>query len=129
MGNNLAPTLAIIYMNEIDRTIIERTNKSVTLKRFIDDYIALLLSQEMSKEKLLSIANNDVNDAIKFTLEVPKDNQLPFLDTLVSYNPETKTFSTTLYFKPIHSKSITPWIVMGLLCLNERFLLVKLEEL
>ena len=68
MGNNLAPTLAIIYMNEIDRSIIERTNKSVTLKRFIDDYIALLLSQEMSGEKLLSIAN-DVNDAIKFTLQ------------------------------------------------------------
>ena len=96
MGNNLAPILAIIYMNEIDRIIIERTNNSVTLKRYIDDYIALLLSQDVSAHKLLSIANN-VNDAIKFTLEVPNDNQLPFLDTLVSYNSDVKSFSTTLH--------------------------------
>jgi hypothetical protein len=36
-------------------------------------------------------------------------NQLPFLDTLVSYNPTAKSFSATLYVKPIHSKCITPW--------------------
>ena len=74
-------------MIEIDHIIIERTNNSDTLKRCIDDYIALLLLQDMSAHKLLNIAH-DVNDAIKFTLEVPKDNQLPFLDTLVSYNSD-----------------------------------------
>ena len=41
--------------------------------------------------------------------EVPNDNQLPFLDTLVSYNSDNKSFSTTLCFKPIHSMSIIPW--------------------
>ncbi len=108
MGNNLAPTLAIIYMNEIDFSITDRAGGQVKLKRFIDDYFAFLMSQEMSGERLLAIAN-ELNDAIKFTLEMPNNNQLPFLDTLVSYDPATKSFSTTLYVKPIHSKCITPW--------------------
>ena len=107
MGNNLAPTLAIIYMNEIDFLITDGAGGRVKLKRFIDDYFAFLMSQEMSGERLLTIAN-DFNDAIKFTLEMPNNNQLPFLDTLVSYNPAAKSFSATLYVKPIHSKCITP---------------------
>ena len=40
MGNNLAPTLAIIYMNKVDFLIAEWTNDCVKLKRFIDDYFA-----------------------------------------------------------------------------------------
>ena len=127
MGNNLAPILAIIYMNEIDRIIIERTNNNVTLKRYIDDYIALLLSQDMSAHKLLSIAN-DVNDAIKFTLDVPNDNQLPFLDTLVSYNSDVKSFSTTLYLKPIHSMSIIPWDSHGSIMSKRAILIGEIKR-
>ena len=37
------------------------------------------------------------------------NDQLPFLDTLVTFNPQNKTFSTILYMKPIHSRCITPW--------------------
>jgi hypothetical protein len=36
----------------------------LNLKRFIDDYFAFLMSQEMSEERLLTIAN-ELNDAIK----------------------------------------------------------------
>ena len=34
MGNNLAPVLAIIYMNEIDQQITTKTNGLVILKRY-----------------------------------------------------------------------------------------------
>ena len=37
------------------------------------------------------------------------NNQLPFLDTLVSLNKESNKFSTELFIKPIHSQLITPW--------------------
>ena len=90
MGNNLAPTLAIIYMNELDTLIVSKTQGRVILKQFIDDYFAFLLSSSLSAHRLLTIAN-DLNDKIKFTLEVP------FLDTLVSFNPVSKAFSTKLY--------------------------------
>ena len=51
MGNNLAPTLAIIYMNEIDSMIRDSTNGDVLLERFIDDYFAFLLSQQLSADR------------------------------------------------------------------------------
>ena len=67
-----------------------------------------MLSQQIS-EGLLTLSNN-LNDAIKFTLELPNNNnELPYLDTLVSFDPSTKTFSTKLYSKPVHSGCITPW--------------------
>ena len=81
MGNNLAPSLAIIYMNELDLMMVDKTEGKVKLKRFIDDYFALLLSQQISEEGLLTLSNN-LNDAIKFTLELPNNNnELPYLDT------------------------------------------------
>ena len=48
MGNNLAPTLAIIYMNELDTRIVERSNGCAILKRFIDDYFVFILSQHLT---------------------------------------------------------------------------------
>ena len=108
MGNNLAPVLAVIYMNELDDQILAKSNGCATLKRYTDDYFAFLISKEFTAVRLLETASS-LNNAIQFTLELPKDNQLPFLDTLVTFNPQEKTFSTTLYIKPIHSRCITPW--------------------
>lgn len=109
MGNNLAPSLAIIYMDDLDSKILDKADGNIRLKRYIDDYFVLLLSRQISGESLLTMSNN-LNDVIKFTLELPDINkQLPYLDTMVSFNPESKTFSTKLYAKPIHSKCITPW--------------------
>ena len=78
------------------------------MKRYIDDYFVFLLSKCISGERLLTIANG-LNDNINFILELPNQNQLPFLDTMVSFNPESKTVSTKLHIKPIHSRCITPW--------------------
>ena len=109
MGNNLAPTLAIIYMNELDELLLEKSYGTILLKRFIDDVFAALVSQDMDADKLLEISNG-LNDAIKFTIEKPNlDNQLPFLDTLVSFDERTNKFSTELYIKPFHSQAIMPW--------------------
>ena len=108
MGNNLAPSLAIIYMNELDSLIVSKAEGQVILKRYMDDYFAFLLSACLSAQSLLTTANS-LNDKIKFTLETAYNNELPFLDTLVSFDPVSKAFSTKLYIKPIHSRSITPW--------------------
>ena len=50
MGNNLAPTVAIIYVNELDSRILEKSDGCMTLKRFC------------------SVITFDHNNAIKFTL-------------------------------------------------------------
>ena len=36
--------------------------------------------------------DNGLNDKIKFTFELPNENQLPFLDTLVFFNQKLQTF-------------------------------------
>ncbi|XP_028413908.1 uncharacterized protein LOC114536755 [Dendronephthya gigantea] len=109
MGNNLAPMLAIIYMHSLDTLIIEKSGGSVSLKRYIDDIFAVLHSDRINADKLLEISN-DLNEAIKFTLEKPNSsNELPFLDTLISFDQNTKQFRSELYVKPIHSGSITSW--------------------
>ena len=79
------PTLAIIYMNELDELLLEKSHGTILLKRFIDDIFAALVSQDMDADKLLDISNG-LNDAIKFTIEKPNRDQLPFLDTLVSFD-------------------------------------------
>ena len=57
----------------------------------------------------MTIANS-INEAIEFTIELPNEGQLPFLDTMVTFNPETNNFFTQLYIlKPIHSNCIVPW--------------------
>ncbi len=74
----------------------------------MDDYFAFLLFACLSAQSLLTMANS-LNDKIKFTLETPYNNELPFLDTFVSFDPKLKAFSIKLYIKPIHSRSIMPW--------------------
>lgn len=48
MSNNLAPSLAIIYINELDSLITSRVEYWVILKRYIGDYFALLFSSNLS---------------------------------------------------------------------------------
>ena len=76
-------------MSEIDSMIVNKTNGDVILERFIDDYFAFLMSEQITAEKLLTQASG-LNDAITFTLDKPIDNKLPFLDTLVSFDPMPK---------------------------------------
>jgi hypothetical protein len=64
--------------------------------------------KELTAEMLLTTANG-LHNAVKFIIELPTNNRLPFLYTLVILNPRTKIFSTTLYVKPIYSLCITPW--------------------
>ena len=55
MGNNLSPTLSIIYMNEVDELILKKSVGRVLLKRFIDDILAVSKSSHMSESKLIGI--------------------------------------------------------------------------
>jgi hypothetical protein len=57
MGNNLAPVLAIIYVNELDDQILAKSIGCATPKRYMDDYFALLISKEFTAERLLETAS------------------------------------------------------------------------
>jgi len=103
MGNNIAPTMAIIYMNHIEQQLISMCNGKIDFfRRYVDD-IFFVAQRELQIESLLCNANS-INRCIQFTCDLPNENySMPFLDMLISYSPD---LSTTLYTKPMHSKSI-----------------------
>jgi len=103
MGNNLAPILAIFYMHSIEQILLSYYGGLIkTFIRYIDD-IFFIADESIPLQILLEKANA-INPAIQFTAESPNDkNSLPFLDTLITYNPQ---LSYQLYIKPIHSNSV-----------------------
>ena len=105
MGNNLAPTLAIIYMNNLDLEIQSSFNNSVHLKRYIDDMFLAWTKDNLTPGKMVTTANS-VNTVLKFTVEIPEDNCLPFLDTMVTLHPP---WQRPIFHETIHSQCITPW--------------------
>ena len=127
MGNNLAPTLAIIYMNSLDQGIQTPFDNNVHLRRYIDDMFVAWSSDHITPESVLSSANS-LNSALKFTIETPDNNRLPFLDTVVTLHPEKGSFSSTLYIKPIHSQCLTPWDSHGPLSLKRGTLVGEIKR-
>ena len=103
MGNCAAPPLAIIYMDYIERQILSLCPAVCMWVRYIDD---IFFVARMEAEDLLQHANT-VNPYIQFTLEKPKDGELPFLDTSVRFNDNI--VSTKLFIKPMHSGTCMPF--------------------
>ena len=62
--------------------------------------------QNTSQDLLHHINNQDPH--IQFTVEPTQQGSLPFLDTLVTIEPDN-TFSTTVYRKPTHTDQFLHW--------------------
>jgi len=103
MGNPAAPPFAIIYMDYVEKTIIARNSTIIVWKRYIDD--CFVVSSVSPQDTLRSC--NQVNAAIKFTLEEPTNDVLPFLDLKVQLN--VSSFTTSLHVKPLHSGTYLPF--------------------
>ncbi|KXJ09499.1 hypothetical protein AC249_AIPGENE28513 [Exaiptasia diaphana] len=91
-------------------THLRNTEEFIEFRSTMDGsrYQGFLQRRYIDPTRLLKIAN-ELNKSIEFTIELPKNNQLPFVDTMVTLNPEDGKFNTPLYTKPIHSQSVTPW--------------------
>ena len=73
--------------------------------RFVDDTF-VINKAEHSQDLLQHINNQDPH--IKFTVEPTQQGSLPFLDTLVTIQPDN-TFNTTVYRKPTHTDQYLHW--------------------
>lgn len=103
MGNCAAPPLAIIYMDFIEKDILEASPEVVFWKRYIDD---VFFVTKGTAEQLLAKANS-ITPCICFTCEVPENQKIPFLDTLVCIQGTNLSFE--LYIKPSHSGTCLPF--------------------
>ncbi|EYC12226.1 hypothetical protein Y032_0048g1675 [Ancylostoma ceylanicum] len=80
MGMRIAPLLAIIYLDHIEKASL--TKGIILYKRFIDDVFVIGSSYTELTTTLANLNSQDVN--IKFTVEEPsRDGFLPFLNTKV----------------------------------------------
>ena len=105
MGAHFAPPFAIIYMNAIETIALDNLNKNLgtvplIYKRYIDD---IILGPYPKSEKffqdilhLFNSANNNIN----FTIEIPENDYLNFLDISISVSQRLRY---KWYSKSCHS--------------------------
>ena len=82
MGSPLSPILANIFMEYFETELMENVqNKPLMWVRYVDDVWAIM-DKEADHLGLLNEINA-LSPTIKFTCEMEKDGELPFLDCLV----------------------------------------------
>ena len=102
MGSPLSPVIANIFMESLE----ERALNTALLKpnmwlRYVDDTFVTWAHGDAALESFHQHLNQQ-NPSIQFTIEEEKDNQLPFLDVLVS-RVEDNQLRTAVYRKPTHT--------------------------
>ena len=98
MGSSLTEALAERKMQKLETTAI--TNSSIPVgfwRRFVDDALAKFKDKQASEEFHNYL--NSLSPKLKFTIEHPVNNKLPFLDTLI-HLPD---HSLSVYRKPTHT--------------------------
>ena len=85
MGLPLGPVLTNILMVELETSVIPNLSNKVKLwKRFVEDTYCLARSEYIDN---ILLAPNSSHKNIKFTIEIEKDNTIPFLDILMVIKP------------------------------------------
>lgn len=102
MGSPLSPTLANLFMDDLEKKILDNQSilKPKIWLRYVDDIFAIWPHSKEELEIFLTYINSQ-NNRIKFTTEEETKNGLPFLDVLVQKKNEK--LSTSLYSKPTHT--------------------------
>ena len=100
MGSPLSPIVTEIYMTSFEeRALLTAPVTPACWYRKVDDVFAIL-NETDDPETLLNHLNTQSNH-IKFTMETESENQLPFLDVLVTRT--TDGLQTSVYRKPTHT--------------------------
>ena len=99
MGSPVSAVIANLYMEEFEeRAIATATYKPKIWKRYVDDTFTVLGKDYV--DGFLHL--NSQQTTIRFTMEIEKDNNIPFLDTSVSRD-SNGLLTTTVYRKPTHT--------------------------
>ena len=106
MGSPISPLIANIFMEEFEVKAFSSFPHPPSLwLRFVDDTF-VINKAEHSQELLQHINNQDPH--IQFTVEPTQQGSLPFLDTLITIQPDN-TLNTTVYRKPTHTDQYLHW--------------------
>ena len=106
MGSPLGPLFSDIFMNELENTIIPTLgNKIQHWSRYVDDTFAFV---KPNTEKDIQQKLNSFHKNIKFTYEFEQENQISFLDVLIT-RKQDGSMETSVYRKPTHTDIYMNW--------------------
>ncbi|CAF1540560.1 unnamed protein product, partial [Rotaria sordida] len=108
MGSPLAPILADVFMNNLEKEKIQPVIKDKVIQwiRYVDDVFAIIKGNKNETLKILNDINN-VHDNIKFTIEFEQDNCIPFLD--VKIKRTGNKLETSIYRKETNTNLYLKW--------------------
>ena len=100
MGGPVSPTTCNLYMELFERTALETApHRPRVWLRYVDDTFVVIKKQYLDE---FTNHINSQNEYIKFTCDLAKDGELPFLDTVVKQSDDG-TLSVSVYRKPTHT--------------------------
>ena len=107
MGSPVSPIVANLYMEYFEgKALTSAASPPSIWYRFVDD--TWVIQQQSSKQEFQEHINQ-VDPAIKFTVEGTQGNgAIPFLDTLVTLQADG-SLSITVYRKPTHTDQYLQW--------------------
>ena len=97
MGSPLSPVLANLFMGYHEQKWLESFEECelILYRKYVDDIICLFNSESDADKFFVFL--NQWHPKIKFTIEKQTENQLSFLDLLITCNEEN--FLTSVYRK------------------------------
>ena len=95
MGSPLGPVLANLFMGYYEQKWLQSFEECelILYHRYVDDIICLFSSE--SDADIFFVFLNQQHPKIKFTIEKETENQLSFLDLLITSNGDN--FLTSVY--------------------------------
>jgi hypothetical protein len=91
IGSPLSPLIAELYLRKFELTYCKESWWPRVFYRYVDDCLAIIKKKDLSL--IVENLNNSIFQKLKFTFELEKENQIPFLDILVKKNGENLGFA------------------------------------
>ena len=123
MGNRLSGVLSEVFIQTFQSELLIRFTTPPPIFRYVDDIIIFTSGEDEAKRIFQMF--NDTCYNMKFTLELPVNNSLPYLDFKVTISPEGNT-NLEFYRKPmrgdnfINGETALPERMIHNIILNEK---------
>lgn len=99
MGSPLGPLLANVFMCHLEERLADNDLIPSFYKRYVDDTLAIMPGLDAA-ENFLDVLNG-LHPSIHFTMELSKNDSIPFIGTLITKNGNT--LESQVYRKPTNT--------------------------
>ncbi|XP_071050953.1 HEAT repeat-containing protein 1 homolog [Onthophagus taurus] len=107
MGSPLSGLLSDIFLNNLEKEILNTNNPNILLwRRYVDDVLIIWNNKDLDSIHSFYAYINGLHNDINFTMEIEEDNKLNFLDLTLTNNAKLITFD--IYRKPTQTDSVIP---------------------